>query len=191
MSYKKFLVVGLGNPGPKYENTRHNIGFHVVDQLVEKLEGTWADERYGRVAEVKIKGRHITVLKPSTYMNLSGKAVSYWGRKLKLESPEQVLVVVDDVNLEFGKTRMRKKGSSGGHNGLKDIEAQMGRQDYPRIRIGIGSDFHSGQQVNYVLGEWTSEERTALPSLIERGVEMIKSYVLVGADKTMNQFNTR
>lgn len=189
MNHKKFLIVGLGNPGPKYESTRHNIGFLVVDRLVQELEGTWKDERYGWVAEVRFKGRSLTVLKPSTYMNLSGKAVSFWGRKLKLLSPEQILVVVDDINLEFGMTRMRKKGSAGGHNGLKDIEEKMGRQDYPRIRIGIGSEFYAGQQVNYVLGEWTAQELKELPFLIDRGVEMIKSYTLIGADKTMNQFN--
>lgn len=191
MNHKKFLITGLGNPGPKYENTRHNVGFLVVDQLVKDLEGEWIDERYGWISELKLKGRSLLVLKPSTYMNLSGKAVSYWGRKMKLGNPEQVLVIVDDINLDFGTTRLRKKGSAGGHNGLKDIEEKMGRRDYPRVRIGIGNDFYSGQQIDYVLGEWTPQEREELPFIVKRGVEMIKSYVLVGADQTMNQFNTR
>ena len=189
MTHKKFLVTGLGNPGAKYENTRHNVGYLIVDQLVKDLEGEWKDERYGWVAELKLKGRTIVVLKPSTYMNLSGKAVSYWGRKMDLTSPEQVLVIVDDINLDFGTSRLRKKGSAGGHNGLQDIEEKMGRKDYPRLRVGIGNNFYSGQQIDYVLGEWTKNETEELPFILDRGVQIIKSYVLAGADKTMNEFN--
>lgn len=189
MKHKKFLITGLGNPGAKYKNTRHNVGFLVADQLVRDLGGTWEDERYGSVAELKIKGRSVYVLKPSIYMNLSGKAVSYWGRKLKLNSPEQVLVLVDDIHLDFGTCRLRKKGSAGGHNGLRDIEEKMGRRDYPRIRIGVGNDFYDGQQIDYVLGEWSAKELEELPFILDQGVKMAQSYVSVGADLTMNEYN--
>src|SRR5690625_5299106 len=163
----KYLIVGLGNPGPEYENTRHNAGFKIVDKLVENLEGQWKDERYGWISEIKYKGRALTLLKPSTYMNRSGKSVSYWGRKLKLKTPDKILVVVDDIHLPLGSCRLRKKGGSGGHNGLQDIEEKMGRNDYPRIRVGIGSDFYPGQQVDYVLSEWTEEEEKLLPDIIQ------------------------
>lgn len=189
MSFKKFLITGLGNPGPRYENTRHNIGFRVVDHLVADLGGEWKDERYGWVSEIRLRGRSLVVLKPSTFMNLSGKAVSHWGRKLKLQSPEQVLVVVDDIHLEFGTCRLRKKGSSGGHNGLQDIEEKMGRRDYPRLRVGVGNNFYSGQQIDYVLGEWSEEEVAGLVDIVDRSAEMIKSYVLAGADQTMSRYN--
>ncbi len=189
MSFKKFLITGLGNPGPRYENTRHNIGFRIVDHLIADLGGEWKDERYGWISEIRFRGRSLVVLKPSTYMNLSGKAVSYWGRKLKLQSPEQVLVVVDDIHLEFGTCRLRKKGSSGGHNGLQDIEEKMGRRDYPRLRVGVGNNFFSGQQIDYVLGEWTEEEVAGLTAILDRSVEMIKSYVLAGADQSMSRYN--
>ena len=189
MNHKKFLVVGLGNPGPKYKNTRHNAGFLVADQLVSDLNGEWVDEKYGWIAELKHKGRSLVVLKPTTFMNLSGKAVSYWGRKVKLNSPEQILVIVDDIHLDFGTCRLRKKGSSGGHNGLKDIEEKMGRRDYPRIRIGLGNDFYVGQQIDYVLGEWSKAEKEELPFIIDQGVKMILSYVTAGTDITMNEYN--
>lgn len=185
----KYLIVGLGNPGPEYEKTRHNAGFLVLDELAREYGGTWKDERYGWISEVKYKGRSLTLLKPSTFMNLSGKAVSYWGRKMKLKSPDKILVIVDDIHLPAGVCRLRKKGGSGGHNGLQDIEEKMGRSDYPRIRIGIGNDFYSGQQVDYVLSEWTEEEEEQLPSILKYCVEMILSYVTIGADRTMNQFN--
>lgn len=185
----KYLIAGLGNPGPEYENTRHNIGFLVLDELVSVLKGSWKDERHGWVAEVKYKGRQLTLLKPSTFMNRSGKAVSYWGLKMKLKTPDQVLVVVDDIHLDFGTFRLRKKGSAGGHNGLKDIEEKMGRQDYPRVRVGIGSDFYSGQQINYVLGEWSDEELEKLPDVVSHAAEMVLSYVTIGADRTMSQYN--
>lgn len=185
----KYLIVGLGNPGPEYEKTRHNVGFLVLDELAREQGSIWKDERYGWVSEVKYKGRSLTLLKPSTYMNLSGKAVSYWGRKMKLKSPDKILVIVDDIHLPGGVCRLRKKGGSGGHNGLQDIEEKMGRNDYPRIRIGIGNDFYSGQQVDYVLSEWTQEEEEQLPTILRYCVEMILSYVTIGADRTMNQFN--
>lgn len=189
MTHKKILITGLGNPGAKYRNTRHNVGFLIADHLVSNLGGKWQDERHGFVSELKFKGRSLYVLKPSTFMNLSGKAVSYWGQKLKLNSPEQVLVLVDDIHLDLGICRLRKEGSAGGHNGLHDIEEKMGRRDYPRIKIGVGSDFYSGQQIDYVLGEWTAKEQEELPFILDCGVKMIQSYVTVGADLTMNEFN--
>lgn len=189
MSHKKYLIVGLGNPGPKYENSRHNVGFKVVDELVRQQKGEWKEERHGWIAALKFKGRSIHVLKPSTFMNLSGKAVSYWGLKLKLKSPEQILVIVDDIHLPFSTCRLRKKGSSGGHNGLADIEQRMGRKDYPRIRVGIGNDFYAGQQIDYVLGDWSEEEMKYLPEMITRCVDMILSYTTIGADRTMNEYN--
>lgn len=185
----KYLIVGLGNPGPEYENTRHNAGFKIVDKLVHNLEGQWKDERYGWISEIKYKGRSLTLLKPSTFMNRSGKSVSYWGQKLKLKTPDKILVIVDDIHLPLGSCRLRKKGSSGGHNGLQDIEEKIGRNDYPRIRVGIGNDFYPGQQVNYVLSEWTEEEEKVLPDIIQHCADMILSYTTIGADRTMNQFN--
>lgn len=189
MNHKKFLIIGLGNPGSKYEDTRHNVGFLVADQLSRDYKGHWEDERHGFLSQIKIKGRSVYVLKPTTFMNRAGKAVSYWGQKLNLKSPDQILVLVDDIHLDFGVCRLRKKGSSGGHNGLKDIEEKMGRRDYPRIRIGIGNDFHAGQQINYVLGEWSSKEKEELPFILDQGVKMVQSYVTVGADLTMNEYN--
>src|SRR5690606_32372060 len=156
---------------------------------IADLGGEWKDERYGWISEIRFRGRTLVILKPSTFMNLSGKAVSHWGRKLKLQSPEQILVIVDDIHLDYGTCRLRKKGSSGGHNGLKDIEEKMGRRDYPRLRVGVGNNFYSGQQIDYVLGEWTNDEAEILPEILERSAEMVKSYVLAGADQTMNKFN--
>src|SRR5690625_4375603 len=159
------------------------------DKIVAKLERQRKDERYDWMSDNMNKGREETLLKPSTYMNRSGKAVSYWGRKLKIKTPDKILVVVDDIHLPLGSCRLRKKGGTGGHNGLQDIEEKMGRNDYPRIRVGIGSDFYPGQQVDYVLSEWTEEEEKLLPDIIQHCADMILSYTTIGADRTMNQFN--
>lgn len=184
----KYLIVGLGNIGIKYENTRHNAGFMILDSLARESNFSFQDKRYGFVGEWKFKARQLYLLKPSTYMNLSGRAVNYWLKKLKLP-PEKMLVLVDDIALPFGTLRMRKKGGPGGHNGLININDVLGTQHYPRLRFGIGNGFYPGQQVDYVLGEWSEEERKALPDLIDHSIEMIKSMVTIGIDRTMNQYN--
>lgn len=186
----KYLIVGLGNIGPEYANTRHNIGFKVAEALVEDLGGVFESKRYGQVAEVKYKGRTLIVLKPNTYMNLSGKAVKYWLTDSKLES-DHLLVLVDDLALPFGTLRIRSKGSDGGHNGLKDIQSCLGHANYPRIRFGISDSFHKGQQVDYVLGEWNAEERKFLSEKIEETVAAVKAFCTIGIERTMNQFNTQ
>ena len=158
----KYLIVGLGNIGAEYADTRHNIGFKVLDCLAEQSNIAFTTGRYGATAELRHKGRTLVLLKPSTYMNLSGKAVRYWMETEKI-APENLLVVVDDIALPFGTLRMRQKGSAGGHNGLKNITELLGTEEYTRIRFGIGGDFARGQQVDYVLGSWSDEERKALP----------------------------
>ncbi len=185
----KFLIAGLGNPGTAYELTRHNIGFLVLDQLASKLNTNFSPGRYADKAEGKHKGRQLHLIKPQTYMNLSGKAVAYWMNELKIEK-ENLLVIVDDVALPFGTLRMRTKGSAAGHNGLKDIEAQTGGQDYSRLRFGIGSDFGHGQQADYVLSNFTQQEFTELPKYIDTAVEMVLSFCSIGATRTMNLFNS-
>lgn len=183
----KYLIVGLGNPGLKYENTRHNIGFKVVDFLAEKFEVKFSLDKTAEKAEFKYKGRTFILIKPTTFMNLSGKAVNYWLQKEKIQ-PENLLVVVDELALPFGTIRMKAKGSDGGHNGLKDIQQQIGAK-YPRLRFGIGNEFHKGQQVNYVLGEWDAEENKALSERIETAANAILSFGTIGLAHTMNQFN--
>ena len=184
----KYLVVGLGNPGAEYEGTRHNIGFKVVDSLAQRLSGTFETGRLGEVSTVRFKGRHILLLKPSTFMNLSGKAVRYWmdAEKIPLE---RVLIITDDLALPFGTLRMRAKGSGGGHNGLGNIEAILSTSKYPRLRFGIGADFHKGQQVDYVLGKWTAEESDALTERLERCEKAVQSFASIGLERTMNHFN--
>ena len=184
----KYLVVGLGNIGAKYDDTRHNIGFEVVDHIAKKYEASWSTDKLGDLCEIKYKGRSITLLKPSTYMNLSGKAVKYWMDKLKI-SKDNTLIIVDDLHLDFGKLRMRTKGSDAGHNGLKDIQEKLGGSQYPRLKVGIGDDFGKGQQVDYVLGKWTSKEQDALSAIKDKAAQMVESYVSIGASRTMNQFN--
>jgi len=186
----KYLIVGLGNIGVKYDNTRHNIGFEVLDKLAEAKEAIFETERLGDVAKIKHKGRTFILLKPSTFMNLSGKAVRYWMDKEKVNW-ENLLVIVDDLNLPFGKLRMRGKGSDGGHNGLKDINEKMGKNNYARLRFGIGSEFGKGHQVDYVLGEWDGEENEQLPALIERSCDMIISFGTAGLARTMSDFNNK
>lgn len=181
----KYLITGLGNIGYEYEGTRHNIGFDVLDALCKQLEGQWRDDHHGELAEVKHKGRILILLKPNTYMNLSGKAVRYWLQKEKI-LVENSLVICDDLNLEFGKLRLRAKGSDGGHNGLKHIQETLGTDVYPRLRVGIGSNFGKGKQVNFVLGKWTEDEKAGLPGICEQCCDVVKSVVTVGVDRAQN-----
>lgn len=186
----KYLVAGLGNIGDEYANTRHNIGFMVLDRLAMDEELFFADKRYGYVAEYKHKGRIFILVKPSTYMNLSGRAVNYWLQKEKIE-PDHLLVLVDDIALPFGTLRLKGKGSDGGHNGLKSIQETLGTQKYARLRFGVGNDFTQGQQINYVLGEWTNEEKTALPERFKIIADVIRSFGTIGIERTMNLFNNK
>jgi len=185
---KKFLIAGLGNIGPKYHNTRHNIGFKVVDYLAEKEGVSFATDKLGDIASFRFKGRTFILLKPSTYMNLSGKAVNYWLAKEKIPL-ENLLVVTDDLNLNFGAIRVKTKGSDGGHNGLKDIQLQLNTSSYNRFRFGISDEFSKGRQVDYVLGDWSSEEEKNLSDRLEKASELIKSFGTAGINITMNTFN--
>ncbi len=185
---KKYLIVGLGNIGDKYENTRHNIGFKILDFFAKKEELTFETQKLGDVTEYKLKGRTFIFLKPSTYMNLSGKAVLYWLTKEKIPL-ENLLVITDDLNLPFGSIRVKAKGSDGGHNGLKDIQDKLNTTKYNRYRFGISDAFSKGRQVDYVLGEWTEEENDKLNERLEKSVELIKSFGLAGLSNTMNSFN--
>lgn len=184
----KFLIVGLGNIGGEYANTRHNVGFKAVDALVHKRGASFAGDRYGDVAEYRYQGRIFVVLKPNTYMNLSGKAVQYWLQKKKID-PANLLVVLDDLNVEFGLLRLRPNGSDGGHNGLKNINEILGSQQYARLRVGISGNFAKGRQVDYVLGEWTDEEQEKLPAILERAAEAVEVYAQVGIQQAMNKYN--
>ncbi len=186
----KYLIAGLGNIGNEYANTRHNIGFEVLDALAGASNIVFGTERYGAVAELKNKGRTLVLLKPSTYMNLSGKAVSYWLQKERIPI-ENLLVVVDDIALPFGSLRLRGRGSDGGHNGLKDINAVLGSDGYARLRVGIGGDFPKGMQVDHVLGEWTAEEREALPEVAKTAGSAAVSFAMQGLERTMNLFNKK
>jgi len=185
---KKFLIVGLGNIGNEYAETRHNIGFKILDNLAKKENFTFETARLGDVAIFKVKGRSILLLKPSTYMNLSGKAFKYWMDKEKI-ALENILVITDDLNLSFGTLRLKTKGSAGGHNGLKDIQNVLQSTIYNRLRFGVGSEFAKGRQVDYVLGEWTEEEKDSLKERLEKSNEIVRSFVLSGVKNTMNQFN--
>ena len=184
----KYLIVGLGNIGPEYQDTRHNIGFNVLEAFAKASNVVFEDRRYGAVSEVKLKGRPLILLKPNTYMNLSGKAVSYWMQKEKI-ALEDLLILVDDLALPFGTLRLRGQGSDGGHNGLKSINACLGTTNYARLRFGIGNEFKKGQQVDYVLGGWKEEEIKHMDALLERSKEIISSFVLLGLSKTMTSFN--
>ncbi len=184
----KYLIVGLGNIGDGYRDTRHNIGFTVLDALAEASNTSFTDRRYGATCMVKYKGRDLVLLKPSTFMNLSGNAVSYWMKKENIPI-ENLLVIVDDLALPLGSIRMRHKGSDGGHNGLAHIKTVLGTNEYPRIRIGIGNNFRKGSQVNYVLGTWDPEEKAFLKDRIAIVVEMIRSFAFAGTEITMTNFN--
>jgi PTH1 family peptidyl-tRNA hydrolase len=185
---KKFLIVGLGNIGAEYVNTRHNIGFKILDYFARKESISFQTAKLGDIAEFKTKGRTLILLKPNTYMNLSGKAVKYWMEKENIEK-ENILVITDDLNLSFGTIRIKSKGSDGGHNGLKNIQLLLNSTEYPRFRFGISDEFKKGRQVDYVLGEWNEEEKTKLPERLELGSEIISSFALAGLANTMNIYN--
>lgn len=185
---KKFLIVGLGNIGEKYAETRHNIGFKILDFFVEKESTAFETQKLGDIATYKFKGRTFILLKPSTYMNLSGKSVQYWLTKEKIPL-ENLLVITDDLNLPFGSIRLKTKGSDGGHNGLKDIQDKLQTTTYNRFRFGISDEFSKGRQVDYVLGEWDDDENKKLPERLEKSVELIKSFGTAGINNTMNAFN--
>ncbi|MDR1719280.1 MAG: aminoacyl-tRNA hydrolase [Dysgonamonadaceae bacterium] len=186
----KYLIVGLGNIGPEYKDTRHNAGFMILDALAEASNVVFTDRRYGFVAELRIKNQQLVLLKPSTYMNLSGNAVRYWMKKENIE-PERLLVVVDDIALPFGSLRLKPKGSDAGHNGLRHIQDVLGTQQYARLRFGIGNEFPGGAQVHYVLSEFTPEEQALLGDRIALAVEAIKSFCLAGVDTAMNLYNNK
>jgi PTH1 family peptidyl-tRNA hydrolase len=186
----KYLIAGLGNIGAEYADTRHNIGFMVLDAFAGASNAVFTSGRYGSTAEVGFKGRKFVLLKPSTYMNLSGNAVRYWMKQENIPV-ENLLVVVDDVALDLGTIRLRTRGSDGGHNGLKHIDATLGHNGYARLRFGIGHDFPQGFQVDYVLGEWTSAEKKILPERIDVAVEAIKAFGTIGIERAMNQFNSK
>jgi PTH1 family peptidyl-tRNA hydrolase len=186
----KYLIAGLGNIGAEYKNTRHNIGFQILDALTGASNISFNDKRYGFVAEYKFKARTFILLKPTTYMNLSGRAVAYWLQKENIEL-SNLLVLVDDLALPFGTIRVRAKGGAGGHNGLENINQVLGRNDYARLRFGIGDNFHKGFQVDYVLGEWSKEEEKELPAKIDTCIEIVQSFGTIGTERTMNFFNKK
>jgi PTH1 family peptidyl-tRNA hydrolase len=184
----KYLIAGLGNIGDEYTETRHNIGFKIVEALAEEVGASFTLDRHAFHASFKLKGKFVHLIKPATYMNLSGKAVKYWMDKLDIPI-ENLLVVVDDIAIPFGDLRIRKKGSDGNHNGLTSVQEALLTNEYPRMRFGIGGNFPKGQQVRYVLGRWTPDERKLLPEKINVATEAIKSFVLIGLERTMNVFN--
>jgi PTH1 family peptidyl-tRNA hydrolase len=186
----KYLIVGLGNIGDEYRDTRHNIGFNVLDALAKASNIVFTDGRYGATATLSIKGRTLILLKPSTYMNLSGNAVRYYMQKEKI-ALENVLVVVDDLALPFGTLRLKSKGSDAGHNGLKHIAATLGTENYARLRFGIGNDFPRGGQIDFVLGNFTQEDMKTMDERLETAGEIVKSFCLAGISLTMNQFNKK
>lgn len=188
---KKFLIAGLGNIGSDYENTRHNIGFEVLDALAKRASNlVFEEDRYAFKAEMKYKGRTLVLIKPTTYMNLSGKAVNYWLQKENIPV-ENLLVVTDELALPFGTLRLKGKGSDGGHNGMKHIIATLGNAKFPRFRFGIGAEFSRGQQVDYVLGKWSEEEAEKLPERLEKSADLIQSFCFAGLAQTMSNFNNK
>jgi PTH1 family peptidyl-tRNA hydrolase len=186
----KFLIVGLGNIGEEYAETRHNIGFKIADQLVESLEGKFVSGRYADVAHVKYKGKQLVVIKPTTYMNASGKAVNYWLQAEKIEV-DNLMVLVDELALPFGKIRIGPKGSDGGHNGLTDIQTTLNSTSYPRLRFGISNNFNKGAQINYVLGKWSEEELKTLSERIKIATDAVKAFAFIGLQRCMNEFNNK
>ena len=190
MAGESYLVAGLGNIGPEYAGTRHNMGFMVLDAWAHASNISFETHRYGDVAVLSLKGRSIYLLKPSTYMNLSGNAIRYYLSKLPVTT-ERLLVICDDINLPFGTVRMRKSGSDGGHNGLKNIEETIATRDYTRIRLGVGHEFEEGAQIDYVLGTLSDEEKAQMPEICERVIQGVKDWIFVGADRAMNVLNTK
>ena len=186
----KYLIAGLGNIGSEYNNTRHNVGFDVADALVSDLNGTFKVERLASVSNVKYKARTLVVIKPTTYMNLSGKAVKYWLAKEKIPI-ENLLVILDDIALPFGVLRLRPKGSDAGHNGLSDIIESLGTNRFARLRFGVGNDFQRGYQIDYVLGKWSKEQEKELPFKINTAVDVVKSFTTIGLARTMNAYNNK
>lgn len=186
----KYLIVGLGNPGEKYENTRHNIGFKVLDVLAKASNTSFEPNRLADTATIKHRGRTIILVKPNTFMNLSGKAVNYYLKSEKIPV-DKLLVITDDLSLPFGTIRLKGKGSDGGHNGLKNIQELLNTSSYPRLRFGIGNDFHRGQQIDYVLGEWDSEEEKTLEERIQKAADAALSFSAIGLSQTMNSFNNK
>ncbi len=185
-----YLVAGLGNIGAEYADTRHNVGFMVLDAWAQASNAVFETKRYGAIAEVSFKGRKFTLLKPSTYMNLSGDAVRYWMRKLKLPL-ENLIVICDDINLPLGVIRLKGSGSDGGHNGLKDIQAMLETGEFARIRVGIGNHFARGGQVDYVIGPFSEEEKIEIPPICERVIAGVKDYATIGLERAMNSLNTK
>lgn len=187
----EYLIIGLGNPGEEYENTRHNVGFAVLDHIVAAKEGVEFETcRHGWCAEYRFKGKNALLLKPNTFMNLSGKALRYWMQEEKIPL-DKVLVVTDDLALPYGTLRLRGKGSDGGHNGLKDIQAVLGRNDYARLRFGIGAEFSKGRQVDYVLGEWSMEEQSELGPHLDFARDIVHAFMFTGLNRAMNDYNKR
>ena len=184
----KFLIVGLGNPGIKYKDTRHNIGFQILDYLSHDLKASFVTERYADISSTSFRAKKVVLLKPNTFMNLSGKAVSFWQKKTKVKL-NNILIVTDDISLPFGTLRLKAKGSDGGHNGLKNINELLNSTSYARLRFGVGSDFVKGQQANYVLSPFENSEINHIPDLKKNAIDIIKSYMLLGLDRTMNTFN--
>jgi len=185
---KKYLIVGLGNIGSKYENTRHNIGFKVLDEIAERENVIFESQKLGAVIKFRFKGRIFILLKPATFMNLSGKAVKYWLGKEKIPL-ENLLIICDDLNIPFGTIRLKAKGSAGGHNGLMDINEILQTQNYLRFRFGVGGEFKKGNQVDYVLGKWNDDETNKLPERLEKSYELVKSFGTAGIANTMSEFN--
>lgn len=185
---QKYLIVGLGNKGEKYQETRHNIGFDIVDRVAEKWGESFSPSNFGEVVQTKYKARPVTLLKPDTYMNLSGKAVSYWVKKEKIPL-SNLLIVTDDLNLPFGTLRMKGKGSDGGHNGLKSIQESLQTTKYPKLRFGIGNEYSRGGQIDFVIGKWNVEEVEKMPERVDRFAEACLSFIFAGLANTMNTFN--
>jgi len=184
----KYLIIGLGNPGAKYEDTRHNIGFRVLDEVISSSNTSFKTNRYANVAELEFKARKLILIKPNTFMNLSGKAVNYWMQKLKIKIAN-ILIITDDISLPFGVLRLRKKGSDGGHNGLKDINSVLGVNNYARLRFGVGNDFPRGGQAEFVLSNFTDSDNDKIEDRIALAIMMIKGFVTIGVDQTMSEFN--